>query len=486
MMKWKNKVILAVFAVIVCLIYVLLPYPTVTLTDAKETAIDQYMLSKLEELRIPGAAIGIVDQGEITMKGYGVRNANGDEMTPQTEILLGSTTKSITAVAIMQLAEQGKLGLDDAIIKYLPEFSFDQKEDSRAITIRQLLNQTSGIAGPTGGSDFLDGEQTADEFVSRLKYEALSMNPGEEYQYAEANYIILGQIVEAASGQTYASYVEEHIFTPLHMTHSFTTKEAAQESGLSDGYRTWFGFPVKVELPHPKQYLSASGLYSNVEDMVHYMSMYLQDGSYEGRAILSEASLKEITKPAVLLKHPVGYSYGMGWFVGDGVITHDGRPTNYYSAIIMNQETDRGIVLIANTNNRLITAEYMMPMVFEMMNALEGKANTGASFGFRQMYRLLNVILLLMFALPLYRFILFIRKKNQKSLIRTIIPELLNFSVVLSILLWLLNSYGVHLRIAFLGQPDIVLVIVATLVLILINIVVKLLISLKKATAEKQ
>lgn len=483
-MKKGYKIILAAAAVIACVAYTLTPYPSAHISDSAESSIDAYMLAKLRELRIPGAAVGIVHQDHVFMKGYGQINSKGRDMTPQTPIHLGSTTKSITATAIMQLVESRKLNLDDPVVKYLPDFSFDDRASSSAITVRQLLNQTSGVAGPTGGSDYLNDRQTASEFVNKLKHSSLSMHPGEGFQYAEVNYVLLGQIVEAVSGQTYASYIEKNIFQPLDMVHSYTTKKDALQGGLSDGFRTWFGFPIKTDLPHAKQYLSASGLYSCVEDLTHYVSIYLNNGRYQGTSVISDESLLEITQPAVSLEHPVGYSYGMGWFVGKEDIVHDGRPTNYYSVIVMEPQTKRGVVLLANVNNRLITAEYMMPMAYDILRADAGIENAESSFGFRQMYRVLNLALFFMIAFPLYRLIRLVRiiskrdlhrKRGLISTITFVLPETFCFAAVLSLLLWLLNSYGVSLSIAFLGQPDIVLSMIASLLLMLATILLKIL-----------
>lgn len=482
-MTKRFRMILIALAVIACICYTLIPYPSAHISDSKEKSIDSYMLAKLRELHIPGAAVGIVHQDYVFMKGYGRINSKGQDMTPQTPVHLGSTTKSITAVAVMQLVEKGKLNLDDPVVKYLPDFSFDDRESSSVITVRQLLNQTSGVAGSTGGSDYLNDRQTAAEFVDKLKHSSLSMNPGESFKYAEANYVLLGQIIEAVSGKTYASYIEENIFQPLDMVHSYTTKKAALQGGLSDGFRTWFGLPLKADLPHAKQYLSASGLYSCVEDLSHYVSIYLNNGSYQDKPVISDTSLLEIMQPSVSLEHPVGYSYGMGWYVGNEDIVHDGRPTNYYSVIVIEPQTKRGVVLLANVNNRLITAEYMMPMAYDILHADAGIENAESSFGFRQIYRVLNLVLFFMIAFPLYRLIKLIRMMLKKELhkkagfvstILFILPETVCFAAVFSLLLWLLNSFGVSLPIAFLGQPDIVFSMITSVVLMLATILLKI------------
>jgi len=476
-----QKFAVVIILIIATIIYVAIPYKSKQLNSASQEDLDHYIVSKMEELRIPGMALGIVEGNEVFLKGYGYSSisASNEIITPKTPFLLGSTTKSITAMAIMQLYEEGLLDLDEKVVRYLPTFRFENQEESNKITIRHLLNQTSGIAGSAGGSDYLDGSGTREEFITELKDETLLVTPGSTYQYAEANYVILGEVISVVAGQSYEDYIKEKIFIPLNMKNSCTNQEDALKNGLAHGNITWFGYPVKTDLPYPKKYASASVVYSSVEDLTHYVSCYLSGGDYQNKEILSNKGIQEITRPAVELEHPEGYFYGMGWFVSNGFAIHDGRPTNYYSVILLNPENNKGIILLANANNRLIVAEYLMPIVFEIMDTLDGIDTRTSGIGYRQLYKILNALLAWIFIFCIGRIVSTLKNRTNKVKISNFIIDGVLLLVITGLLVYLLRAYGVSLSIAYLGQPDIVFCMVSYIVLLVSNIVMKIVYAVK-------
>ncbi|SDN01478.1 serine hydrolase domain-containing protein [Acetanaerobacterium elongatum] len=466
--------------------YLLGPQP-ITLKGSTAADTDSYVSAKMQELGIPGMALGIVNGGNTYLKGYGRADSAGKPVTPSTPFMLGSTTKSITAAAVMQLAEQGKINLDERVTAYLPDFRFKDAQSSALITVRQLLNQTSGIAGQAGHSDYWNDKSTSRDFVFALANESLLSAPGKRFEYAEANYVILGEIIAAVSGQSYESYIREHLFNPLAMAHSYTNRADAEQGSLSAGHITWFGLPVQTKLPYPRQYVSASSLFSCAEDLTHYIRMYLQDGSYNGNAVLSAESIKSIVNPAVTLEHPAGYSYGMGWFVKENLIMHDGRPTNYYSILLISREKGAGVVLLANANNRLITAEYLMPMAYELMNVQTGEPTLPQGMSFGRMYATINILFLWVGVLLVFRIILTFTSWRKKVsgiptragvVIKGLWPDILSLALVGLLFGYLLNAYGVPLQVAYLGQPDIVCSLFVFLLLPVINIVCRVMLML--------
>src|SRR5437016_7036702 len=173
----------------------------------------------MQSMHIPGVALGIVHGQKIVhLQGFGVANPAGLLMTPQTPLVLGSTSKSFTALAI-QLVEAGKISLDAPVQKYLPWFEVDAHlvpGAASSITVRHLLNQTSGIptGSITGASLTGHADETIEEAVRALKEVAPTARAGTTFQYSNSNYVILGQLVQTVSGQTYESYVQDHIFAP--------------------------------------------------------------------------------------------------------------------------------------------------------------------------------------------------------------------------------------------------------------------------------
>ena len=220
------------------------------------------------------------------------RRQNGNlPPTPQTPFFIGSLTKSITALAVMQLVEAGKVELDAPVQRYLPWFRVADPQASAQMTVRHLLNQTSGLPmlrGMAALADFDSRPDATERQVRALSTLKLTRPVGSKWEYSNLNYNILGLIVEAASGELYADYVQNHIFNPLEMSHSYTSKAVAKQNGLAVGHRYWFGLPFPApNLPIPPGSLPSGQLISSAEDMAHYLIAHLNGGRYGDVQILS-------------------------------------------------------------------------------------------------------------------------------------------------------------------------------------------------------
>src|SRR5215203_4270275 len=217
-------------------------------------AIERFVRKEMAAQRIPGLALGIVKGDRIAyLRGFGKADESGRAVTPQTPFILGSVSKSFTALAIMQLVEAGKIELDAPVQRYLTWFRVADEVASARITVRHLLNQTSGLSLiPTGNRHVPDGDVRDDALERRvrdLQSERLTTPVGTTYQYSSPNYATLGLIVQSVSGQSYESYVEEHIFAPLEMRRSFASQAEARPHGLATGYRSWFGIFLPYDMP---------------------------------------------------------------------------------------------------------------------------------------------------------------------------------------------------------------------------------------------
>jgi len=311
-------------------------------------AIDAYVDAQRNGARIPGLALGIVEGGQVVhLQGFGAAGPSGQAVTPQTPFLIGSLSKSFTALAVMQLVEAGQVNLDTPVQSYIPWFCVADETASAQITVRHLLNHTSGIPNAAGLAPLLGDEQTSlEEQVRALSTVRLARPVGSAFEYSNANYIVLGLIVQTASGQPYAEYIQEHIFAPLEMRHSYTSQDEARQHGMAAGYRWWFGFPIAADLPYPASAMPAGYLISSAEDMTRFLAAHLDEGS----AVLSPAGLAEMRRSAVATGG--NESYGMGWIVsalGDTpVIFHEGSTPNFYATAIMAPEQGRGVIVLTN------------------------------------------------------------------------------------------------------------------------------------------
>lgn len=209
------------------------------LETGDQATIDAYIQARMRAARIPGLALGVVRGDQVVyLKGYGVAGLDGGTVTPQTPFILGSTSKSITALAVMQLVEAGRINLDAPVTTYLPWFRTADAAVSARITVRNLLYQNSGLPVDVGRAGFVEEDQSdtaLERGVRRLAGVRLSNPPGQTYEYANENYSILGLIVQAVSGRSYEEYIQSAIFAPLDMRHSAASSSHPATSGLATG-----------------------------------------------------------------------------------------------------------------------------------------------------------------------------------------------------------------------------------------------------------
>ena len=342
-------------------------------------AIDRFVETEMEAQGIPGLALGIVHGDQIVhLGGFGLADPAGRAVTPQTPFILGSTTKSFTALAVMQLVEAGKIELDAPVQRYIPWFRVADEAASAQITVRHLLNQTSGFSTAAGRRESIDFDTSAaalENRVRRLSEVELTQPVGTTYQYSNCNYQVLGLIVQMVSGQDYEHYVQQHILTPLAMPNSFTSKTAAQAHGLATGHQAVFGQPLAFDEPFPRGSISSGFLISSAEDMSHYLIAHLNDGRYGEAAILSAAGMADLHRPAAQ-QGESETAYAMGWEVGplNGVPTvwHDGDTFSFHTFMVLVPETGWGVVVLSNANNIPATARFQT-IAPNIVNLLVGR-----------------------------------------------------------------------------------------------------------------
>ena len=325
-------------------------------------AIDAFIEEQMRRLKLSGASLAIVEGDQIVhMRSFGQARPGGGAPTPQTPFFIGSTTKSLTALAVMQLVEAGKVELDAPLQRYLPWFRVADPQASAQMTVRHLLNQSSGLPlGPAWEllADFDDQPGALERQARALSTVKLSHPVGSAFGYSNLNYNLLGLVVEAASGASYTDYVQRQIFEPLEMSHSHTSKAAAKQDGLAVGHQTWFGFPVAApDLPVPAGSLPSGQLISSAEDMGHYLIALLNQGQYKETQILSPAGVAELHQPGVeaMIGGSAKGHYGMGWYIeqreGMTFIHHTGMCPDFYAYMALLPEQKKGVVLLVNTNH---------------------------------------------------------------------------------------------------------------------------------------
>ena len=334
--------------------------------SASYDAIDAYIQGHMDRLHIPGVSLAIVEGDEIVyLRGFGLARPDGEAPSPETPFFIGSLTKSFTALAVMQLVEAGKIDLDAPVQRYLPWFRVADPQASAQITVRHLLNQTSGLSESSGRiplSDFDKSPGATERQARALSTLILNRLVGSAFEYSNSNYNLLGLIIEAVSGELYADYIQHHIFTPLDMRHSYTSQELAKQHNLAIGHQYWFAVPFAVPgLPIPRGSLPSGQLISSSEDMAHYLIAHLNGGRYGNAQILTPVGIDELHH-GVAESIQMGMSfgkYGMGWFIDEigqtKIAWHTGIVPDFFSYMALLPEHKKGVALLFNAYGYLMT-----------------------------------------------------------------------------------------------------------------------------------
>ncbi|MEO8396769.1 MAG: serine hydrolase domain-containing protein, partial [Chloroflexota bacterium] len=338
------------------------------LQQVDKDRIDAYIDSRMRTGSIPGLALGVVYGDQVVyLKGYGVAGTDGRAVTPQTPFILGSTSKSFTALAVMQLVEAGKVDLDAPVTKYLPWFRTSDPAASVQITVRNLLNQNSGLPTYEGRHGISNNNQSStalENGIRDLSRVQLSQPAGQAYEYANENYNILGLIVQTVSGKSYEDYIRSTIFAPLQMSHSAAALSDPVAIDVATGYRPWLFWPVAFDAPYPRSMTPSGFLISSAEDMAHYLTAQLNGGTYGSSQVLSPQGIATLHTPGSTI-NPLS-SYGMGWVIqgqpGSTQIWHDGDISNFHSNLLLLPDQHIGIVILINVGGFFNSAALNVPI----------------------------------------------------------------------------------------------------------------------------
>ncbi len=289
----------------------------------------------------------VVREGKVLLrKGYGKANLElGVPVEPDMIFRLGSITKQFTAVAVLMLAEQGKLSLDDDITKFLPDYP----TKGQKITIEHLLTHTSGIKSYTSLPEWFSQwrkDIPLGELIALFKDQPMDFAPGERWAYSNSAYVLLGAVIEKASGQTYRDFIEKNIFATLGMKHSFYDDTARVIPRRVTGYSKSGGGHINAAYLSMTQPHAAGALLSSVDDLA------LWDAALYTNKLVKQETLKRAWTP-VKLNDGKLTRYGYGWatssYEGHRIIEHGGG-INGFATDALRLPDDR--IFVAVLTNR--------------------------------------------------------------------------------------------------------------------------------------
>ena len=309
-------------------------------------AIDAYLREQVTLNRIPGMAFAMVKDGQVIFAGGYGNAAPGKPVTPQTQFYIGSVSKSITALAVMKLVDRGDIDLDAPVQTYIPWFQVADPEVSKQITIRNLLNHSSGLS-EKGDPNSTAYTANLEEQVRLMQYVKPVYKPGTTFEYYNQNYRILGYVVEVVSGKPYGEFLRENIFLPLGMMDTATNP--ADAPALAQGYSRFFGFPLAQAQEYIPGGVPSGYMITTADDMAKFLIAQIDNRQPNGDALVSPESLALMRTP------PTGIEsqYGMGWMDIDGGQTYaHGGAIHYFQAFeAINVKNKSGIIALYNQDS---------------------------------------------------------------------------------------------------------------------------------------
>ncbi|WP_439443938.1 serine hydrolase domain-containing protein [Listeria aquatica] len=305
-------------------------------------ALDQY----LTQLHFSGTAVVVRNGKMVLNKGYGYRNKEQQEKnTPDTEFYIGSSQKALTATAILQLVEKGKLSLTDPVSQYLSGFP-------SGITIKNLLNHTSGLKGHLETNSKI----TPKELVQDIEERGVKRAPG-KWDYRDSNYTVLAYLVEKLSGQSLADYYKQHIFKPAGMTQVGFYEDFKQQKNASIGYYLKKDGSYSIpSMPDLSQLFGVGNVYMSAGDMYRF------DEALMSGKLLSPESLAEMfTKGS-------SSGYGMGFYADPGSYNNHGVLNGWNVSNSISKSGKTFVILFSNIQNNITSFGKVNNEIYQILN----------------------------------------------------------------------------------------------------------------------
>jgi CubicO group peptidase (beta-lactamase class C family) len=311
------------------------------------------------EDHVPSFTVEVVNHaGVIFRHSYGGRDCKARK-TPDANTIyyIASDTKPFTATAVMKLVEQKKIDLDAPVKRYLPRFELADPEATRVVTVRDLLSHRQGLDSmPIEIAEAFTGQMDDDKFYRLLK----QVKPRGKFRYSNLHYTLLGRIVEAVSGQNWASDLEQNVLVPARMMRTVTKATAIRSDAngacaLEEDGESWR--PAMIQKTDRTMH-AAGGIGSSADDLGRFLQMQLNDGVIGGKRILSPESMKQMHSP----QSEVGStfftferkSYGLGWYIGayrgNQLVHHFGGFSGARAHLSFMPEHDIGVVVLQNAD----------------------------------------------------------------------------------------------------------------------------------------
>lgn len=341
---------------------------------------DAYAMQALQEANIPGAAIAIVKGNDIVyLKGFGVRQIGKPEkIDAHTAFRIASVSKGFASILTALFVEDGKLSWNDPVIKFLPKFSLRDAGNTRALTLKHLLNHTTGLP-PHAFDNLIEAQEPLPTIINRLKELRLGCRVGECYSYQNVMYGLIGEILREATGYTYEHLVVTRLLVPLEMYDASLSWEemVANPNHASPHVRRRGGWQAVQIRPTYYSVPAAAGINASITDMAKWLRALLG----ERPEVIPPSVIKQVSQPQVRTPrerrrphwngHIRNAHYGMGWrifdYAGNPLVFHSGGLRGYVAQIAILPQHNVGIAILMNSS----ASNGLMPLFLDMYLGLK-------------------------------------------------------------------------------------------------------------------
>ena len=371
---------------------VLLAPPLLAQTRAAQVReLDAYIVKGMRDWEIPGLTVAVVRRDSVLFtKGYGVRRLGAaGAVDAQTEFGIMSTTKAFTALAMAMLVDEGKVAWNDKITTHLPEFQFGDPFLTREATVKDLLTHNIGL----GNTDLLwaRGDLSRAEILKRVRYVPTAYSLRSGFAYQNVMYGTAGELIARVSGMSWEAFIQQRVFLPLGMTHSYTTYDAMHSASGANQSEPHFRIrdTIRVIADETVDVLPAAGaIWSNAVDMAKWVRFLLDSGRVDGKRLVSEAGFRKLLEPQSFVSSSEFYptaqitkphwtTYGLGWFEQD----FRGRFLAFHTGSLDGRTAMMGVLPDARVGvfiaGNLDHAEFRHALLLQVMDIFAG-TNGGA------------------------------------------------------------------------------------------------------------
>ncbi len=332
------------------------------------SALAEWLPGKMEEWFVPGMGVSIVKDGEVIFSGgFGVRDREqGLPVTENTIFAIGSSSKAFAAASVALMVDDGKLEWDKPVRDYLPTFKLKDTFAAERMSPRDLLCHRSGL--PRHDLMWYNSTRTREQMFDRLQYLEPSRDFRTHWQYQNLMYMTAGYLAGKMAGTSWEDVVRTRIFQPLGMnTANFSVDDSQKQADFALPYQEKDGQVKKMEFRNITEIGPAGSINASAKEMAQWVLLQLNKGKHGDQQIISEANLRQLHSPQMVINDPMWSElfqadvvcYGLGWFIhpyrGDTMIQHGGNIDGFSALVSFIPSQNIGIVTLTNLNGNFLT-----------------------------------------------------------------------------------------------------------------------------------